>query len=231
MGKKNTISEAQYIAYLSMQSEHLSPKVDAPAAKQNADAAHAEDVAFFRRMTAGVQPLRHEKRAPGPSSFAKKPVLEGLKAHKASHASRGSSNFFEPSTSPAFIVSDEAQPYLPTDEKGAPYFCRAGTGGRALQKLRKSTSVVEASLDLHGLCTETARVAFEAFFKRASEQGMHCVKVIHGKGLGSVNQTPVLKLRVRTWLTQLPIVSAFHEAPPKEGGAGAVLVLLRRRLG
>ena len=54
-----------------------------------------------------------------------------------------------------------------------------------------------------------------------------CVRVIDGKGLGSVNRTPVLKEKVRRWLVQKEEVLAFVEAPPNDGGAGVVLVLLK----
>jgi len=53
------------------------------------------------------------------------------------------------------------------------------------------------------------------------------VRVIHGKGLGSKNREPVLKTKVRLWLTQREEVLAYCQARPVDGGSGALVVLLR----
>ena len=57
--------------------------------------------------------------------------------------------------------------------------------------------------------------------------GLRCVRVIHGKGLGSVNKEPVLRNKVRNWLVQKDEVIAFCQARPIDGGAGALVVLLK----
>jgi DNA-nicking Smr family endonuclease len=53
------------------------------------------------------------------------------------------------------------------------------------------------------------------------------VRVIHGKGLGSVNKEPVLKNKVRNWLAQKEEVLAFCQARAADGGSGALIVLLK----
>ena len=53
------------------------------------------------------------------------------------------------------------------------------------------------------------------------------MRVVHGKGLGSPGRMPVLKNRVLRWLVQKSEVMAFVQARPAEGGAGALVVLLR----
>jgi DNA-nicking Smr family endonuclease len=55
------------------------------------------------------------------------------------------------------------------------------------------------------------------------------VRVIHGKGRGSPDGVSVLKTRVRAWLARREEVIAFCQARPAEGGAGALVVLLRPR--
>ena len=65
------------------------------------------------------------------------------------------------------------------------------------------------------------------FIREAHQQGLRCVRVVHGKGLGSPGRTPVLKNRVLRWLVQKSEVMAFVQARPAEGGAGALVVLLR----
>ncbi|MBU6503950.1 MAG: Smr/MutS family protein, partial [Burkholderiales bacterium] len=61
----------------------------------------------------------------------------------------------------------------------------------------------------------------------ARQQGLRCVRVVHGKGLGSPGKTPVLKSRVHGWLIQKSEVLAFVQARPAQGGAGALVVLLQ----
>ena len=55
---------------------------------------------------------------------------------------------------------------------------------------------------------------------------MRCVRVIHGKGLGSKDREPVLKTRVKHWLAQREEVLAYCQARPVDGGSGALVVLL-----
>lgn len=104
---------------------------------------------------------------------------------------------------------------------------REGIGPDVVRRLRRGEWAVRAQIDLHGLRTEEARDALVEFLNRVQRDGLRCVRIIHGKGLGSVNREPVLKGKVRRWLVQRDEVLAFVEAPPNDGGGGAVLVLLR----
>ncbi|MGH8848032.1 MAG: Smr/MutS family protein, partial [Polaromonas sp.] len=85
---------------------------------------------------------------------------------------------------------------------------------------------IQGQLDLHGLRREDAREALGQFIKDAHKTGWRCVRVVHGKGLGSPGKTPVLKGKVQSWLIQKQEVLAFVQARPAEGGAGALVVLL-----
>ncbi|MEJ7669531.1 MAG: Smr/MutS family protein [Casimicrobiaceae bacterium] len=106
-------------------------------------------------------------------------------------------------------------------------FVRAGIGSDVLSKLRRGHWSVQSELDLHGYTTGEARDALADFLFDARSRRYRCVRVIHGKGLTSPNKEPVLKGKVRRWLTQWGDVLAFAEAPLNAGGGGAVLVLLR----
>ncbi|MDO4905876.1 MAG: Smr/MutS family protein [Lautropia sp.] len=125
-------------------------------------------------------------------------------------------------------LSDEidVERLLESDEKLS--FRRPGVGIDALGKLRRGQWVVQAQLDLHGFRTEEAREQVVHFLVQANRNGLRCVRIIHGKGLGSVNRQPVLKDKVLRWLTQRLEVIAFCQAPPFAGGSGALLVLLRQ---
>ena len=70
-------------------------------------------------------------------------------------------------------------------------------------------------------------MAFSSFIKDCHRKDRRCLRIIHGKGLGSIGREPVLKNKVRAWLMQKDEVLAFCQAPGHEGGSGAVLVLLR----
>ena len=87
---------------------------------------------------------------------------------------------------------------------------------------------MQAQLDLHGLRTDEAREQVVYFIGQARRNGLRCVRVIHGKGLGSEGRQPVLKDKVLRWLPQQKEVIAFCQAPPSMGGSGALLVLLRQ---
>lgn len=99
-------------------------------------------------------------------------------------------------------------------------------GAGVLRKLRQGDWSIQRHIDLHGLRTDEAREALGKFLREAHLQGIRCVRVVHGKGLGSPGGTPVLKGRVLRWLVQKKEVMAFVQARVADGGAGALVVLL-----
>jgi DNA-nicking Smr family endonuclease len=106
-----------------------------------------------------------------------------------------------------------------------------GIDKRLLRKLRAGDYSIQAHLDLHGLISDAAHVAVEKFLVAARHDSRRCVLIIHGRGHGSKEGIPVLKERLKVWLTRGRIgrgVLAFCTARPADGGAGAVYVLLRR---
>ena len=98
-----------------------------------------------------------------------------------------------------------------------------------LRKLQRGRFAVEAEIDLHGLRQHAARDALRQFLNECVQRGLHCVRVIHGKGLRSGPGGPVLKACVHHWLRQVDNVAAFAAARPADGGSGAVYVLLAGR--
>jgi DNA-nicking Smr family endonuclease len=123
-------------------------------------------------------------------------------------------------------ISDEfdVSTLLETDEHLS--FRRPGIGPDVTRKLRRGDWSIQRQLDLHGLRRDDARESLSIFIREAHKQGIRCVRVVHGKGLGSPGKTPVLKSRVHSWLVQKNEVLAFVQAKPAEGGAGALVVLL-----
>ena len=171
-----------------------------------------QEAEVFRRAVADVAPIAPTGRlAPSPSAvppIARQHLLDERNALAQS-------------------LSDEIdiERLLETDDRLS--FCRAGVGPESLRKLRRGHWVTQAQLDLHGLRTDDAREAVATFLSQCVRDGLRCVRVIHGKGLGSINRKPVLKEKVMRWLTQRQEVIAFCQAPPFAGGGGALLVLLK----
>lgn len=106
-----------------------------------------------------------------------------------------------------------------------------GLDKRLLSRLRRGDYAVQGHVDLHGLTREEARIRVEQFVAESLTRGHRCVLIVHGRGLNSKDQIPVLKEAVRLWLVRGRIarsVLCFATARPTDGGAGAVYVLLRR---
>ncbi len=106
-------------------------------------------------------------------------------------------------------------------------FLRPGLNRMTLRKLRRGEWPIQDELDLHGLNTDEARKLLMAFLHDATQHGLRCVNVIHGKGWRSEGREGILKIHTRHWLTQHPQVLAFCDATPVAGGGGAVWVLLK----
>ena len=170
------------------------------------------DRSLFRQAVADAKPLPHhgkalrKKDAPPPY-----PVQSHLDEHEALRES--------------LAAGWTAEDWL--DSGDEPNFLRPGLSRQILRKLRSGTWVIQDQLDLHGLDRHEAREALADFLSRCVKRGARCVRVIHGKGLGSKNREPVLKTKVKHWLTQREEVLAYCQARPVDGGSGALVVLLK----
>jgi DNA-nicking Smr family endonuclease len=123
-------------------------------------------------------------------------------------------------------ISDEFDVGTLLDTDDLLSFRRPGIGPDVTRKLRRGDWSIQRQLDLHGLRRDEAREHLSFFIRDAFKQGIRCVRVVHGKGLGSPGKAPVLKSRVHSWLVQKQEVLAFVQAKPADGGAGALVVLL-----
>lgn len=179
------------------------------AVKQRQSAA---DKDLFTRAAGTVQPLADQRQA-----VLKK---EKPKPHPAPKQ-------VDTPTLPGEALSDEfdVSSLLPTDPQLN--YTRPGIGPDVTRKLRQGHWKTQADIDLHGMRIEAARDALSRFIREAQKHGLRCVRVVHGKGLSSPGQTPVLKAKVHSWLVQKHEVLAFVQARPSDGGAGALVVLLQ----
>jgi DNA-nicking Smr family endonuclease len=108
-------------------------------------------------------------------------------------------------------------------------YLRPGLPREVLRKLRRVHWVVQDEIDLHGLTGDEAAAHTARFLAQSARRGLRCLRIVHGKGRGSVNREPVLKGRIRKLLARKSEVLAFSEPPPAHGGSGAVIVLLDTR--
>jgi DNA-nicking Smr family endonuclease len=127
---------------------------------------------------------------------------------------------------------DDMTDFWPWDEL-APgeelLYSKPGQKLDTLKRLRKGQWPTAGHLDLHGLSSDEARISVTRFLQSANAAGLRCVRIVHGKGMGSKNGEPILKQKLKNWLAQRDEVLAFCQAPQHEGGGGAVLVLIRTR--
>lgn len=103
---------------------------------------------------------------------------------------------------------------------------KPGMSPNILRDLRRGRWVIQAYLDLHGMNRDEARQQVGLFLAECHSQGRRCLRIVHGKGLGSPRREPVLKRLVLGWLAQRREVLAFCQARPADGGAGAVIALI-----
>jgi DNA-nicking Smr family endonuclease len=159
-----------------------------------------EELALFRDAVRGTTPLKRPARAlPGAPLPPPLPVQSLLDGHATFATETG----------------EEAE------------FRRDGISREVLRKLKRGHWGVQDCVDFHGLNREQARVLLAEFVGGCAKRGLRCVRIVHGKGLGSPRREPVLKTMVRGWLAARDDVLAFCEAPTNQGGSGALLVLLK----
>jgi DNA-nicking Smr family endonuclease len=124
-------------------------------------------------------------------------------------------------------LSDDFYPAHELESGEELLYLRTGQSPDVLSKLRRGFWVVQAQIDLHGLISDEAREYVAEFLNLCKKRNIRCVRIVHGKGLGSRNREPVLKHKLRNWLMQKDEVIAYAQAKPEDGGSGAVIVLLK----
>ena len=185
---------------------------EAAAVRAEAERKREAEKNLFTRAAGQVQPLRsHGKVHHVPEPPAPIPVQRQLDDQRVLRES----------------ISDEFDASTLLEVDDAMSFRRPGIGIDVARKLRRGHWSMQGEIDLHGLRVDDAREALAEFLRQATRDGLRCVRVVHGKGLGSPGKTPVLKGKVHGWLVQKNEVLAFVQARADEGGAGALVVLLK----
>ncbi len=171
-----------------------------------------DDAELFRRALADAKPLRATRRA---EEVVRKPVPKAR-----------------------FTRADEREALRESLEAGiddteahggeSMRFHRPTVGRRTMRKLARGSFSVQAEIDLHGMTVAEAKPRLAEFIESCAREGKLCVRVVHGKGLGSGARGPVLKQKVNRWLRQWNTVLAFVSTRQVHGGTGALYVLLRQ---
>ena len=166
---------------------------------------------LFTRAVGKVAPIANQERVWSPPQRpSTRPLQQDLDDEAVMHES----------------MSDEFDISTLLDADDQLSFRRPGIGTDVTRKLRKGEWSIQGQIDLHGLRSDEARNAMGQFIRDAKRMGWRCVRVVHGKGLGSPGKEPVLKSKVQRWLVQKKEVLAFVQAKPSDGGGGALVVLL-----
>ena len=182
------------------------------ARKRNSDKTSDEDVSLFRRLMGDAKPLQQPEIAP---------------EHRPKVTPRA--RFARQDEREVLRESLEAD--IDESESGAGEslrFQRPSVGRRTMRKLARGNFSVQDEIDLHGMTVPEAKDALHDFMGECELRRYTCVRIVHGKGLGSGNRGPVLKSKVNKWLRQWNEVLAFVSARQIDGGTGAVYVLLRK---
>lgn len=169
-----------------------------------------EEKQLFRESVAGAKPLKARKK---PVPRRAKPPPRARFADAERRAVLEESLKLDLQDSDAFTGEDL-------------WYAKPGVQHALMRKLRRGQFSPRAELDLHGLRSEDARVIVAEFLHEAQRRNYRCVRIIHGKGLGSGPKGPVIKQKLGGWLRQRKDILAFCSARPVDGGSGALYVLL-----
>lgn len=168
------------------------------------------EIDIFQEAMSGVNPLSHDR---------------------AYHESeKTNTRPFQQLAKEEFSFNDPLSDELEVEEKNTEEilsFCRTGIQRNVFKKLRSGAYKISDELDLHGSTLKQAKQLLVYYLQEAVQFESCCIRIIHGKGHRSGSNKPVIKTHVNHWLSEHDRVLAFHSTKPKDGGTGAVYVLLK----
>lgn len=170
-----------------------------------------EDSALFREAIGDAKPLKQDNfiaDKPKPKAYPAKTVADQVAVIEEMINGEFNSDFLE--------RGDEL------------LYSRPGVQKQILRKLRRGHFKIEAELDLHGMTVDMAKSALTDFLNQCSARSQRCVRIVHGKGLNSINKQPILKNKLNQWLQKRDKILGFCSARPMDGGTGAIYLLLKR---
>ncbi len=118
-------------------------------------------------------------------------------------------------------------------------YSRTSLDKASIRKLNHGQFAIEGILDLHGHTIARAQQQVWQMLHDAYERELKCVLIIHGKGGQQKKpdsdtievQTAIIKTHCAQWLQGFDFVLGYCSAKPRDGGTGALYVLLKRKRG
>ncbi len=171
----------------------------------------------FAKAVLGVAPAKQDK-----VNLRIKPSIK-KRLDKSYHREQATQDMTQVSDG----LSTESVDIVESDQ--ALHFASAGIQLKVMIRLKKGHMPWEQGIDLHGMSIDEARNQLSHFIRSCYHQQNQVVLVVHGKAYSQSGSAPILKSYTNDWLRQLPEVLAFSSAQAKDGGTGALYVLLRRK--
>ena len=172
----------------------------------------ADDIASFQEAVADATPLPPSNRVhherPKPRPWPRQRELDEAAAITAS--------LYGPFEIDDLLAIGDADSFL-----------RTGLPRSVLRDLRRGRWSIQNHTDLHGLNRHEAHEEVARFLAESNNAGKRCVRIVHGRGLGSPGRNGILRQLVKSWLSRRKDILAFCHAPPNDGGEGALWVLLK----
>lgn len=175
-----------------------------------------DDKVLFMQAMAGVEPIKDNNTIseaskpkaakPDAATLSKRAAAQGADAEKLEAGLSDMQALLNPVTGESYLV-----------------YKTATLQNKVFTQLKQGKLRWYDAVDIHGATIDEAREAVTTLITQARKNDETVVKIVHGKGSDAV-----LKTCVNGWLRQLPEVLGFCSAPPKDGGNGAVLVLLKK---
>lgn len=180
-----------------------------------------EDKSLFLLEVNDIPPLENRRRA---EQYCPKTIKEQtqktLKKVKTRQRNQTKALTIEEHENQGFAPQVSAHEQIMHHQKGIRI--------QELSKLKKGEFANQAQLDLHGYIRDEAEFAIQEFISAAYQDKLRYLRIVHGKGYNSDEQSPILKNLVNQTLRQLKVVLAFCSTPEKDGGTGAVNVLIKK---
>jgi len=181
--------------------------VRAVANKAMSKQVHESETALFRQAIEDAAPIATDQAEP----FHRRPPPVPIRQ-------------------PQHLLEQEDRATLSESEVETPeylLFARPGIQKRLIADLQRGYLPIDLEVDLHGLTVVFAERVLDEFLRECAHQRVRCAHIIHGKGSRSTEGPPVLKCKVNYWLRLREQVLAFASATRRDGGTGALYVLLR----
>lgn len=166
------------------------------------------DFKLFMESMDNVKPISSDKR----NTLSDKPKPKPTKKH------------FQTKVNQLDFPSEEINDKQSNDVL---FYSREGVRHKTIKQLKRGALGIEDKIDLHGLNKQEATQLLLEFLDDSNESRPRCILIVHGKGMSSLSNHPVLKNLTFNLLKQHPNVLAFTSAQPRDGGSGAVYVLLK----